>query len=112
LTPLNHILRLEGLKFRRCAGIAASLRSGNFSAEMTSQYFEAHFLLAMFIGENCISGSMRDREKPEATPLPSAPHRRRGFAPRIPAAKCVPKVFIQNLCAHLQDDHLPHDQIA
>jgi hypothetical protein len=46
------------LTFRRCAGIAASLRSGNFSAEMTSQYFEAHFLSAIFIGENCISGSM------------------------------------------------------
>jgi hypothetical protein len=36
----------------------ASLRSGNVSAEMTSQYFEAHFPSTIFIGENRIPGSI------------------------------------------------------
>jgi hypothetical protein len=36
----------------------ASLRSGNVSAEMTSQYFEAHFPSTIFIGENRISSSI------------------------------------------------------
>jgi hypothetical protein len=46
------------LAARNKAGNSASLKSDNFSAEMTSQYFEAHFPSTIFTVEKRISGSI------------------------------------------------------
>jgi hypothetical protein len=61
--------------------------------ESERQTVEFNFYLTV-IWEQYLFG---EHSKTGATLLPSDPHRRRGFASRIPTAKCVPKVFI--LCS-------------